>query len=98
MLRALDFDFLLSADHLWPLGKRDCQNPFVEPGFHLVLINGVWKADRALERTIAAFHHVVVIPLVSVLALLFAPQAQHAVMNGEVDVLLAGWRRTRLLA
>ena len=39
LLRALDFDFLLGADHLRPLRKRNRQNTLVEPGFRLVLIN-----------------------------------------------------------
>src|SRR5579859_2968491 len=83
-----DVDLLLLLLRLRGLRHGNGQHALRQIGSDLVGVNAVWQRERALERAVGTFGHMVVLLLLVLLRSLLALDRQHAAGDGDVDILL----------
>src|SRR4051794_2824290 len=90
---AADLDPALLLLRFGRLGQRHAQHAVLEGRLHLVGIDREGQADRAGKAAVGPLHHMVVLLLVLVRYLLFTPDRQNVIAQGDLDIVLVNARQ-----
>src|SRR5688500_12025971 len=90
---AADLDPALLLLRFSRLGQRHAQHAVLEGRLDLVGIDREGQADRAGKAAVGPLHHMVVLLLVLVRYLLFTPDRQNVIAQGDLDIVLVNARQ-----